>query len=1067
MSMQSIFRLAVLGLGLIAIVSGNSDSCFWHTCVNKVRSIVNVCPSGSSYSKTRDCGTPNCFLGVCIYSKEEHMCCPSGSSCSAFDASCNWGAIAGYFKSTNEQIKSAWSALKSGVQEKITTSASFATLSDAELLSLPTDLLAELKSVAGMTTHQLGLIGSKVYNMDSQYLSDFLSDISPEILSQGMAALSAGRNWTAAQVTEFAKRLTMSDAWGIASSWNATQISSLGSMITGMNATMLQSFSDQALASASNLHQLGVSQLGALGQKMYGMSVGSLATMIKGLNGSTLAASISHLTSVDREWASEQVAEFTAKLLSSDVWGNASSWTPQRISSLGSMLAGMHLTYLLAFDEWSFAHATNLVWLGVRTLGKLGPKLVGMNMTTLAMTLNGFNLSALATSMQEITGIDYAWSVKQVFAFSNVLLSEGAWGNATRWTSNQISALGNMLQSLNVSTMLLFEDWSFANASNLVKLGVGQLSRLGQKMYGMNTTTITQMLRGLNLTALAKSIGAITSIDYAWSLNQVLAFQNKLVNESAWGSVPSWTSDNIGSLGTMLTRMNLATVRAFADSALANASSLKKMSAAQLSGLSTKIGGMSPLDFASTLTGVDAHRVHASMLSQCEIVCENDADAEFLRNPTVSNAAKAFEEYADRVKAKSAGAALSYANAFCKGDVGNFTEALAEVKSAAVACTGVGAKNNTARSTFESWSNSQQASLVRRLTEATGLGPLANWSETAVSALCNQYAALSPSNIAEISAKSLVESTANNAIDAALTAAFGPLGGQVASYTLSIAASQIEPETRVAYAKKVADGLGSSASWGCAQVASLRTIASGLDASVLTALPREAVKGFLPNALTAMDSSRVKGFTPEHFVSMTSDVRKRLSGQRLESLGDRQMVAAVCGVTNLTSQVQCPDVVVDLTMSFPSGQTPNESQVIEFFGRQMPTIDRKQVQVLSVLSTDQLPKMAAGRRMKSAGTEVTLRIGTSHDQKKAVESDAQSTAAALVSDRNGNVIQTATGYIVIPTTTTTTTTITTITTTTVQSHNDLVLGELTAGAPPRPEFTVIAMVLFFCLTFSM
>jgi hypothetical protein len=576
--------------------------------------------------------------------------------------------------------------------------------------------------------------------------------------------------------------------------------------------------------------------------------------------------------------------------------------------------------------------------------------------------------------------------------------------------------MGNKLSGVDVDTLLYMSDWSLASASNLAKLQVSQLGKLGSKLFGMNETVITTLLDGLNVTALVESLELVTGVDYAWSTDQALAFQRKLAESQAWGEASAWTSKQIGSLGTILTGMEIDTIKSFSNSALANAASRVKLSAAQLTNLSNKVGSMIPADFASTINGVNAQRLHAAMLEQCEIQCESDSDEEFLRNPSAENAAQALEDYAKRVREKSDGAVLAYSNAFCSGSPTNTSEATALLQSAAVACTGSVKKNNALRASFEDWAKSQKNSLVSRLVESDALGGLVKWSETEASSLCHQYAALSPSRIAEFAAGALISASAKGAIDAALVSAFGPYGGAVASFAVSQAADKIEPEQRASWTSKLTEGLGTASKWGCTQVASLRTLAAGLNASELSSLTSSAIRGILPKAVTAMEAAQIKGFTPEGIVAMSANLRNRISGDRLSMLQPEQMMAAVCGSLNATEWL-CPDAVVDFTMAFPASETPSTTTLYTYFTQGvLSLVNLSSIQIMSVLEESDRPLMLAdangGRRLSAGSTEVTMRIGVPGSMAEMVETRAQSAAVSFTKERSGNVVEPASIYTV-------------------------------------------------------
>jgi len=857
-------------------------------------------------NQTRDCGERLCAFGQCSpYPSEETMCCPDSNACPWYDFSCNLDVLKDYFHDVSEVLKDEWNKLAQGVQDKLTTSDKFKTLSDMELDGLATSLLSQLKSIGGMTARQLGVVKNKVNGMSTAQISAFFDNLNPEAITDGMASLALGLNWTESQVSAVVTHLKSETTWGIASNWTTAQISSLGPMMAGLDLDSIRSFADSALVGASSLVNLSATQLSGLASKVSGMSPAQIADFFENLNPEAIA---------------EGMASF----------------------SLGA-----------------------------------------------------------------------AWTESQVSAIVTKLKSDNRWGIAENWTTSQINSLGPMISGLDLDSIQSFADSALARASSLVNLSSTQLSGLASKVSGMSPELISDFFENLNAEALKDGLAALSS-GAVWTERQVAVIVAKLESDARWGMAPKWATSQISSLGPMITEMDLDGIRSFADAALAKASSLVHLSSTQLSGLTHKVGNMSALYFISTIAGVDAKQLHAAMLSQCEIQCDSDAQMAFLTNPTSANAAQEMIEYVERVRSKSSGAALAYSNAFCSGDPGNIDEALAELESASMACTGSNAKSNVLRDSFERWSDNQGRQLVERMTNTDALGPLTTWGEPQMSSLCNQYASISPSGIAKITGKAIVTSVAGIAIGGAVSAAFGPVA-PVALWALSKSADKIAPATRAAWTEKIQEGLGVVSKWTCSQVASLRTLASGLNASDLAALPADALKGLLPKAVTAMQSVQVQGFTPEGLGAMTDKVRARISGEHLEMLDTAQRIAAVCKLTDVTYGVGCPEAVIDVGMSFDASQVPVASQVIGHFRDKFEVGDGMTVEVLSVLPDSERPLMYTGRRLEEGTVEMMVRIN-SPDQKNKESATAttQSAAMELAQSHGGSVSYNATGFDVMP-----------------------------------------------------
>jgi len=300
--------------------------------------------------------------------------------------------------------------------------------------------------------------------------------------------------------------------------------------------------------------------------------------------------------------------------------------------------------------------------------------------------------------------------------------------------------------------------------------------------------------------------------------------------------------------------------------------------------------------------------------------------------------------------------------------------------------------------------------LVERLTKDDGVGSLSKWDEAQLASFCNQVADFPLAKIEEIKGNSLVSQSSNVAINGKLLDTFGPAvgtGGAVASWEISKTSDKVEPKARAAWASKLKEGLGSMSSWSCTQMASMRTFAAGLEASDLSTLPPDAVKGVSPKSVTGMEADQVKGFTPEGFKAMPDSARKRVSGPRLEQLGASQMVAVVCGEKDSFDGKACPEAVVDVTLDFPKGATPSESEIKAFFAQKFPSKDKMQVEVLTMLPESERPvtKSAnpAARRLKAASTEVTVRIGGKANQKMQAVDVAQSAASEMTGQWGGTV----------------------------------------------------------------
>jgi len=203
-------------------------------------------------------------------------------------------------------------------------------------------------------------------------------------------------------------------------------------------------------------------------------------------------------------------------------------------------------------------------------------------------------------------------------------------------------------------------------------------------------------------------------------------------------------------------------------------------------------------------------------------------------------------------------------------------------------------------------------------------------------------------------------------------------------------------------------------------MASLRTLAAGLDASDLATLPDAALGGLLPKAVTAMQAKQVKGFTPQSLTVMPRTVRDRLSGDRLELLSTEQIVAAVCGFANVSYDNGCPESIVDFTMSFPAGSTPTKQKILDHFVPKLTsvTLGDIPVHVLSVLDDGARPLMAAStssRRLSVDEVHVTLRIDVREiGLREQAASMAQQEAVSFAKQGGGALVGNVTSFGVMP-----------------------------------------------------
>jgi DNA-directed RNA polymerase subunit F len=379
----------------------NAQNCQWSSCTLKANPFAG-CNSGYADSgETRDCGSKS-FIGV--YLNHQRMCCPS--ACKWYQVNCNWDSVQGYFPKASDSIKQKWNGLTEVVQDKLTTAEKFATLSAADLKNLDTELLAELKSVAGMTATQFDSIKDKVNSMSKEHLKDFVANLNADTLTKGLPAMaSSSLTWSTEQMTVIKDRLTNAELWGPIGGWTSANLAALGRLISGIDAATLRSLANEALANAPNLLNLTSSQLGGLGQKLSGMGMAHLKKMLQSINASALAEGMLNLTGVDDAWAADKASAFIAKLSSTEAWGAVSQWTAANIGSIGAMMNSLNLTTIMQFTDKALAHAKSLSKLSPERITNLTDKIGGMatdNFEAMLGGLNGESIHAAMLSQCEI-----------------------------------------------------------------------------------------------------------------------------------------------------------------------------------------------------------------------------------------------------------------------------------------------------------------------------------------------------------------------------------------------------------------------------------------------------------------------------------------------------------------------------------------------------------------------------------------------------------------------------------------------------------------------------------------
>merc|ERR1712176_179796 len=206
------------------------------------------------------------------------------------------------------------------------------------------------------------------------------------------------------------------------------------------------------------------------------MSADTLTTLLGNLVDTVLAGSMTLITRIDFAWASEQAVAFVTKL--HGTWGDFASWTSEQLSKLGSVLANLPSEFMILLDDLALSKATNLVKFGAKQLGNLAAKLVGMPVAVLKIVLDSFNGTAFCEGLAGITR-DYLWAPDTTSTFIAKLISPEVCGSLAQWTAEKIGALGSMINSLDVQSIMDMSSLAFAKATNLAMLTAETLGKLG------------------------------------------------------------------------------------------------------------------------------------------------------------------------------------------------------------------------------------------------------------------------------------------------------------------------------------------------------------------------------------------------------------------------------------------------------------------------------------------------------------------------------------------------------------------------------------------------------------
>eukprot|EP00928_Gymnodinium_smaydae_P029753 TRINITY_DN22317_c0_g6_i1.p1 TRINITY_DN22317_c0_g6~~TRINITY_DN22317_c0_g6_i1.p1 ORF type:complete len:733 (-),score=143.86 TRINITY_DN22317_c0_g6_i1:260-2458(-) len=530
---------------------------------------------------------------------------------------------------------------------------------------------------------------------------------------------------------------------------------------------------------------------------------------------------------------------------------------------------------------------------------------------------------------------------------------KASWDKLTQTVKDKLTTSAAFATLTDLELESLDEDL-LAELKSVAGMTGAQLPKIKKILLNMSLIASDHFMKHLGVGTLDDGLANLTAGHVSWSSDVVKSLVNRLQAEDVWGDVKNWTSARVNKIGQAIYRVGTDLLEKLDDEVLSKATNLIEASASQLRQLGVKIQDMAQPFFESLIDNVNLTTLHAAMISNCDFTCANQEDKDFLMDPTLANFGEGLEEYANDVKAKMQRASQEFADNICNGSIGE-TEAILRAETAA--CNG--SYKGGLLSSFEKWSGSQHAHVVKKMSDSGMLGSFETWAESKLTSMCDAATALTPSSVVKFQAKAIVTlaisaatgGASDVADQVAQVAQVGGGQGGLLIWALGKAAQHTPPETRAAWAKKLKEGFGDVSRWTCQQVASSKEYFAGLDAEDLKALKTEAVKGILPNAITSMTPEQVVGLTADHINELKEASRGRLSGELLSKLDLAQRTAAVCG-KNIS---KCPSSVIDLFMEVAeSNFTKLRDKMLEFLVNRT-NLARTQIQILSVINASDRP----------------------------------------------------------------------------------------------------------------
>eukprot|EP00930_Biecheleria_cincta_P040998 TRINITY_DN2807_c0_g2_i1.p1 TRINITY_DN2807_c0_g2~~TRINITY_DN2807_c0_g2_i1.p1 ORF type:complete len:794 (-),score=210.39 TRINITY_DN2807_c0_g2_i1:107-2467(-) len=505
---------------LLALVAG-TNQCEWTSCQDKLTAFLG-CPSGKTESQRKDCGTEVCvkFIG-CSYTHTTRLCCDTGNACAWYDFSCNGASLADFFDNATDTLNAEWKDLSDDLKSKLTTAEQFKTLTAAQLKNLSKDVLAEVKSVAGMSSSQLKEVSDQVKSFDLNQFQAFMKKVAPSSVADTVASLVGScSDGEAGRADILRSVLESPSAWGDESSWSAANISALGCMLGNFSTDTLAKMADDALAAAGNLQNLGSTQLGALTDKLSKMKSANFAQILKGINKSEMQASIKTWGKSVQAWGFEKVEMIRTELVKNGAWGPVQNWTAMQLSDLGSLITFLNASDIMALADEALVLAKNLGNLSADQIMTLGNKIGNMALQNLSSVLSEVDPKQLHMAM--LSSCDITCQSDADMAF----LKDPSLTTAT-------AAIEQSAQKISSRSAAAAEAFASSICNASLVDSVSQASA--------DLKAATSVCNGS-----AKRTGS--SFLSSWSKAQKSELMSRLMDMDAFGAVDTWTEPMLSSM---------------------------------------------------------------------------------------------------------------------------------------------------------------------------------------------------------------------------------------------------------------------------------------------------------------------------------------------------------------------------------------------------------------------------------------------------------------------------------------------------------------------------------------